>query len=105
MTNVTMVGQFWDTGFEGASTFVDCWPCEHCGTVVSASLCSDECNEILAFCDDCSEKCSECRGDCERTEKGCPYGAGYTFVRPDTKRLFRLSSGEHGWWDRLTNPK
>ncbi len=104
--NLTMTGQFFDTGFEGVATYTDCWPCEHCGVVVAAGIgCRDDDGsvcEMEAVCEDCQERCNECGINCihgERTEHGCQYGMGYTFVRPNAQRQFRLSSGEHGWWD------
>ena len=84
--NLQMADQFYETGFSGTSTFVGCWPCDHCGAVVSAGLCSDECDELLAFCDDC----------CDKEDSA----GGYTFVRPDAKRYFELLSGEKGWWNQ-----
>ena len=82
-----MIGQFFDTGFEGIATYVDCWPCEKCGKIVDAGVAcrwdDGSVCELEAFCDDCDKKDS---------------GNGYTFIRTSPTRRFELSSGEQGWW-------
>jgi hypothetical protein len=84
---VRMVGQFFDTGFEGTATFVQCWPCPTCGLVVPAGACDgneDDVVEIDAFCEDCDAK-----GE-----------FGWFFVRPTAERRFEFRSGIKGWWNQ-----
>lgn len=81
--NVQMIGNFYDTGFEGVSTYVDCWPCASCGRVWPVGSCRDADGSIVeidAFCEECDVEYE------------------YTSVRPDGRRQFQFSSGEQGWW-------
>ena len=75
------------TNTNSTFTFVDCWPCDDCGTLIPVDVCSPECNELLAFCADCVEKDS----------------AGWTIVRPESGKAFAFSDGLKGWWGEFSS--